>query len=139
MSSIELQLVYVKYMPKVLDFGVLYYSEEYNTACHLCPCGCNTKIVTPIRPVNWSLTVKDGKATLNPSIGNWQIPCRSHYWIIDGKIDWSYQWSEERILRGYKQEESRTKAYFDKKEEENPLSKKRKKSFIAFLKRLFSP
>jgi len=51
------------------------------------------KIVTPLNyagsPVGykgWDITIILGKVTLTPSIGNSQLPCKSHYWITDNKI-----------------------------------------------------
>ena len=31
----------------------------------------------------------DGRTiSLNPSIGNWSYPCRSHYWIKGNRVVW---------------------------------------------------
>jgi hypothetical protein len=94
---------------------LLYYSDEFKVAGHLCPCGCGNKVITPIGPVDWSFKEHKGRATLYPSIGNWQLPCRSHYWISEGEIKWSYQWSEEEILAGRKAEENRRNSYFEER------------------------
>ena len=77
----NLQLNRVQYIPKKLEPGILYFSKKFGTATHMCPCGCDNKVVTPLGPTDWSLTIRKGKPTLYPSIGNWQIPCQSHYWI----------------------------------------------------------
>lgn len=116
-------------MPKAFEPGILYVSEEFSVAGHLCPCGCGNKIITPLGPTDWKFVEEDGKATLDPSIGNWQIPCRSHYWITDGEIDWSYQWTDRQIRAGRKAEKKRTKAYYKK------LDRKRKKqsAFARFV------
>jgi hypothetical protein len=118
----------VHYMPKQLEPGILYVSDEFETAAHLCACGCGNKVVTPLGPTEWSLAVRKDKPSLSPSIGNWQIPCRSHYWIKHGSIKWSYQWTEKKILSGRKNEEKRRKAYYS--------SLKRKKSNQSFFMRL---
>jgi hypothetical protein len=89
-------------------------------------CGCGNKIITPIGPINWSFNEIDGKPTLCPSLGNWQLPCRSHYWITKGVIEWSYQWSDEQIEVGRKAEEKRRKSYYNK------LNHKRRKQSIIF-------
>ena len=34
-----------------------------------------------------------------PSVGNWQLPCRSHYWIEEGEIIHAKQWSDAEIKR----------------------------------------
>ena len=51
--KIELQRVH--YMPKELKPGVLYVSEEFGAAAHLCACGCGAKIRTPLGPTEWTL------------------------------------------------------------------------------------
>lgn len=90
----------VEFIPERLSSGVLYVSHKYKTASHLCCCGCGEEIVTPIMPTEWKLTIDGNKPTLYPSIGNWSLPCRSHYWIKDGRVEWSYQMSEWEIQRG---------------------------------------
>lgn len=108
--KIELQRVH--YMPKELKSGVLYVSEEFGVAAHLCASGCGSKVVTPLDSTEWSLEVKDNKPTLYPSIGNWQLPCQSHYWITEGEIIWADKWTPEQIAAGRLAEEERRKAHF---------------------------
>lgn len=108
----RVELEYVHYMPKQLVPGVLYVSREYKTAAHLCPCGCGNKIRTPLTPTEWQLTVSKLGPSLTPSVGNWQLECRSHYWIKDGEILWSNQWTDDQILRGRRSEETRRQAYY---------------------------
>ena len=48
--------MYVEFIPRELNEGVLYISKQFKTASHLCCCGCGTKIVTPLRPTEYSLT-----------------------------------------------------------------------------------
>lgn len=112
MQTIELQRV--QYMPSTLTPGILYVSEEFNVAAHLCACGCGNKTITPLGKTEWSFSVEQGKPTLYPSIGNWQLPCRSHYWIIAGEIEWSYQWSEKQIKAGRQAEERRRQLYYER-------------------------
>ena len=114
----------VHYMPKGLEPGILYVSEEFGIAGHMCPCECGNKIITPLSPTDWSLTIKKGRPTLYPSIGNWQLPCRSHYWVKDGSIEWSYSWSEEQIMAGRQKEEKQRESYY------NNLPLKKKSSSI---------
>ena len=66
-------------MPKDLKPGVLYVSEQFGAAAHLCACGCGSKIRTPIGPTEWSVEETDVGPTLHPSVGNWQQACQSHY------------------------------------------------------------
>jgi len=112
-NTFALQLV--KYVPQNLAPGDLYVSEEYAVAVHLCACGCGNKVTTPLGPAEWRFSQRNGLPTLNPSIGNWQIPCRSHYFIADGRVHWSEQWSGARIAAGRLSEQYRRPAYYDAK------------------------
>jgi hypothetical protein len=108
----SLQLLHVYYMPVNLEPGILYFSAEFQVAGHLCPCGCGNKVITPLGPAGWSFTEVEGAATLDPSLGNWELPCRSHYWIIEGKVVWADQWNNKRIKAGRKREEQKRRAYY---------------------------
>lgn len=110
----KIKLLEVTYLPTKLEPGILYFSKKYGVAGHLCPCGCGNKIITPLGKTEWHLKVKNGKPTLYPSLGNWQLSCRSHYFIIDGEIEWSYQWSDDQIKTGWHAEELKRKSYFKK-------------------------
>lgn len=109
----KIRLQRVHYMPKTLEAGVLYVSEEFCTAAHLCACGCGSKIRTPLGPTEWSFKETPLGPTLHPSIGNWQQACKSHYLIIEGKVIWANQWTPEEIKAGRYAEESRRKTYYD--------------------------
>jgi hypothetical protein len=109
--KIRLQRVY--YIPKDLEAGVLYVSEEFGAAAHLCACGCGSKIRTPLSPTEWSLEETARGPTLHPSIGNWQQACKSHYWIRYGQVVWADKWTPEQIEAGRYAEESRRTAYYD--------------------------
>jgi len=99
-------------MPKELSPGILYVSEEFRTAAHLCACGCGSKVRTPLGPTAWSLEASKAGPTLRPSVGNWQKPCRSHYWITQGNVIWAEDWTPEQIAAGRQQEETRREAYY---------------------------
>ncbi|MCL5884432.1 MAG: DUF6527 family protein [Deltaproteobacteria bacterium] len=100
-------------MPKELKSGVLYVSEEFSTAAHLCACGCGSKIRTPLGPTEWVLEETYRGPTLRPSVGNWQQVCQSHYWIYQGEIRWADKWTPEQIAAGRHDEEERRRAYYD--------------------------
>ena len=108
----RIRLERVHYMPKELKPGVLYVSEEFGTAAHLCACGCGSKVRTPLGPVAWTLEDTEGGPTLRPSIGNWQFDCQSHYWISHGNVVWADQWSSEEIVAGRAAEDERRRAYY---------------------------
>lgn len=132
----KLKFHQLQYLPRELEAGVLYYSEEFNVVGHLCPCGCGNKVITPIGSMNWSITIEGDKPTLYPSLGNWQLPCRSHYWIIKGQIEWSNNWTDEEIQEGWQAEETRRRKYFDglQELEESTSIYEKIKSWILFVK-----
>jgi hypothetical protein len=109
---VKIELQRVHYMPKELRPGVLYVSEEFGAAAHLCACGCGAKIRTPLSPTDWSLEETENGPTLYPSIGNWQQACQSHYWIRNGEIVWSDKWTADEIKAGRCMEEERSNAYY---------------------------
>lgn len=109
----KFELQRVHYMPKKLQPGVLYVSEEFGTAAHLCACGCGSKIRTSLGPIEWSVEETDGGPSLSPSVGNWQQACQSHYWIYRGEIKWADRWTPEQISAGRRHEEERRRAYYD--------------------------
>lgn len=108
---------FVEYIPTVLQPGVLYISKKYRTASHMCCCGCGSKVVTPLKPGGWRLTVKRGAATLYPSIGSWNLACQSHYWIREGKIIWARKWSKSEIEAGRLRDQEARETYFDRRSE----------------------
>ena len=107
-----MELERVRHMPSDLEPGRLYVSEEFATAAHLCPCGCGTKVRTPLGPTEWEF--KDGETgpSLHPSVGNWQHACQSHYWIRNGEVMWARKWSADEIEAGRRREEARRAAYY---------------------------
>jgi hypothetical protein len=93
----ELTHKFVGDVPEKLESGVLYVSVEYGTALHLCCCGCGREVVTPLTPTDWKLIFDGETVSLYPSIGNWNFPCRSHYWIRNDRIDWAEDWPQWKI------------------------------------------
>lgn len=108
----RIKLQRVHYMPKQLAPGVLYISEEFRTAAHLCACGCGSKVRTPLGPTEWQIKNTSRGPCLYPSIGNWQQACKSHYWIHQGEVIWSEQWSPDQISLGRQHEETRRRVYY---------------------------
>ncbi|MGW1538684.1 DUF6527 family protein [Streptomyces sp. NPDC002309] len=80
-----------------MDAGVLYISVLYRTCGHLCCCGCGQEVITPLSPAQWSVTYDGESVSLTPSIGNWSLPCQSHYWIRSGRVRWSHRYSSAEI------------------------------------------
>jgi len=90
----------VEFIPECLEEGVLYVSHRYKTAAHKCACGCGEEVVTPLSPADWAIQIENGRATLDPSIGNWSFACRAHYFIRKGRVAWAGQMSRREIKRG---------------------------------------
>ncbi len=80
---------FLEHIPERPAPGVLYVSRRYSTALHLCCCGCGHEVVTPLNPAKWRLTEDGGTVSLYPSVGNWSLPCQSHYWIIGNRVRWA--------------------------------------------------
>jgi hypothetical protein len=102
----EVEHEFVVSLPDELQPGVLYISLEFSAVAHSCCCGCGNQVYTPLKPNRWRLTF-DGEAIwLYPSIGNWDFPCESHYWIHGSKVRWAAHMrkAEVEVLRGQARE-----------------------------------
>ena len=91
---------FVEYIPEALQDGMLYVSMKYGTASHLCACGCGHEVTTPLTPTDWQLHFDGVGVSLEPSIGNWSLPCRSHYWIWNNQVRWSRDMTDTQIEDG---------------------------------------
>lgn len=99
MKKVAIIPQFVDLMPSQLEDGVLYISEKYSTAIHKCCCGCGQKVVTPLSTAKWQLRRSGDAVTLYPSIGNWNFPCQSHYWIRRNRVEWAGSMTEQQIRR----------------------------------------
>jgi len=124
---------FVEFIPDQLENNIIYISNEYGTASHLCACGCGLEVVTPISPVDWKISYEQGVISLFPSIGNWDYPCKSHYWIRNNKVIWAESWSEESIELARKNDQDSTNAYYDR-DEKSISSQRSKKKWWQFWK-----
>lgn len=88
---------FVDSFPDPMSPGVLYVSIPYRTCGHLCCCGCGNEVITPLSSARWAMTYDGENVSLWPSIGNWALPCQSHYVIKDGKARWSRGYSADEI------------------------------------------
>lgn len=103
---------FVKNIPNHLADNTLYISIEYTTAAHKCFCGCGHEISTPLAPTDWRV-IYDGKSvSLYPSIGNWNLPCKSHYWIENDEIYWAETWSDEEVKSALVQDQRAKSRYY---------------------------
>jgi Family of unknown function (DUF6527) len=111
MRTVEFRLAFTEYIPPDPEPDVLYVSLKYATAVHLCACGCGLKVVTPFSPVGWRLTF-DGSVSIQPSIGNWQYPCQSHYFIRSNKVIWATPLTPGRIEASKQRDRNDYRKYY---------------------------
>ncbi len=121
MRRLSLDPRFVDTIPEDLEEGNLYISVRFRTATHLCACGCGNKVVTPIRPAKWKLIFDGDSVSLSPSIGNWQFPCRSHYWIDQSKIRWARPWTDEEIAEGRANDVEDVRRYYSERQSDRNL------------------
>ena len=86
-TTFDLELVHR--VPEVPQSGILYACFDCNVVVHLCACGCGEKVALPIDPDCWKVEYDGESLSLHPSIGNFQYPCKSHYWIRKNKVVWA--------------------------------------------------
>lgn len=91
------KLVSCEFIPSDLQSCNFYYSSRFRTSAHLCACGCGSKIVLPIRDNEWHLQIEEDGFTLDPSVGNREFACRSHYRIIEGRLKWYQPMSDREV------------------------------------------
>lgn len=97
MREVRLAHVFVDRFPERLDQGVVYISVPFALVTHLCCCGCGYEVVTPLAPQEWKLTFDGVSVSLHPSIGNWNFPCKSHYWIRNSTVHWDTRRTDKEI------------------------------------------
>lgn len=112
---------FVERFPSKMEDGELYLAMEFATAAHLCACGCGTKVITPFSPTDWQMAFDGENVSLKPSVGNWAFPCRSHYWVRSGRIEWAGDMSQEEINAGRKRDvEAKARAQAANNPSSNP-------------------
>lgn len=84
LSKVPVTYKKVQYIPKEMEQGVLYISDEYNAINHLCLCGCGVPAPIRIGPDWWqySINSKD-QISITPSLLH-RFSCQSHYIITNG-------------------------------------------------------
>ena len=108
----RLQHLFCTHIPEDLEPGVLYVSMEYATAAHSCCCGCGEEVVTPFTPTDWKMTFDGWVISLSPSVGNWTLPCQSHYVVRDGAVIEAGTWSEAKIAAERRRDRTAKARYY---------------------------
>ena len=141
-----MKVEFVEAIPRNLEEVTVYVSMTFAIVAHNCFCGCGHQVVTPLSPVNWKLTFDGEEISLYPSIGNWNLECKSHYWIRNGQVIWAERWSDEKIAEGREWElHQKRKFYLDSRisldsdvKSKNAVATKTRKSWWAKLSSWFS-
>jgi hypothetical protein len=106
----QLRHRFVETVPDNIESGILYVSMEYATATHRCCCGCGEEVVTPFSPPQWQMSFNGDAVSLHPSVGNWNLQCRSHYVVSEGRVVEAPRWTKKEIEAGrLRDKEARTK------------------------------
>lgn len=118
----HLKHVFVEYIPDEPEPGALYVSIEYATTVHLCCCGCGLEVVAPLSPTDWRLVFDGESVSLEPSIGNWAFPCRSHYWVRRSQVVWAERWSQQQVETGREIDREAKRGHYEKLAESSGAS-----------------
>ena len=110
--DVTLEHEFVDSVPSEMADNTLYVSVKYRTVIHKCCCGCGNKVVTPLKPSQWSLIFNGRSISLHPSVGCWSFPCRSHYWVRNNKAIWSTEWTEEEVAAGRDRDAMANEVFF---------------------------
>jgi len=115
----QLNHEFVEHVPREMKDGVVYVSIPYHTVLHKCCCGCGQQVVTPLSPAQWTLIFDGETVSLHPSIGNWNFPCQSHYWIRQNMVIWAGQLSERQIAVVQRQDMAAIQHHFSEADEDH--------------------
>jgi hypothetical protein len=75
-------------IPRELEPGIVYHSEEFELGALLCACGCGHRINLLV-PDSHRISSEGGAVTVRPSILVADGACLSHYVITAGEVEWS--------------------------------------------------
>jgi hypothetical protein len=106
---------FVEFVPDALEHGVVYIAIAYGAVIHACCCGCGEKVATPLGPAEWSLTYNGEEITLDPSIGNGALPCRSHYFITRNEVRWARPLSKAQTTAALQRDATAVAEYYQSK------------------------
>jgi hypothetical protein len=137
MRTVSLVIEMVDRVPFDTAEGTLYVAPERSLAIHRCCCGCGFEVVTKLSPTAWYLEVDGDRPSLYPSIGNWGLPCQSHYIIRKGRIIWVRSFSCRKIDTVRKTVENERVAFdqLQKQEERDAWQENRRREAYAFWRR----
>ena len=76
----------VDFIPAQMAEATVYHNVDFELAGLLCACGCGHRI-TLLVPDSHQVWNHDGYATISPSIGVMDAPCKSHFFIRHGDVE----------------------------------------------------
>jgi hypothetical protein len=74
-------------IPKELSPSVVYHNVDFELGAMLCACGCGHRVDLLV-PDSHQIYSESGLATIRPSIAVCDAPCKSHYFVSAGRIEW---------------------------------------------------
>lgn len=85
----------VERIPDQMREGVVYHTHKFKLAALLCACGCGHRVMLLV-PDSHQVSSQSGLVTIRPSIAVCDGPCKSHYFVTDGDIEWLPAFSAEQ-------------------------------------------
>ena len=104
MRTSSWQAMWVEDMPEVMESDKVYISTKHSLTEHLCACGCGAEVSLPLARSEWRIVYDGDTVSIRPSIGNWRLPCKSHYLILENRTIWCASWTAEEISAGRKED-----------------------------------
>jgi hypothetical protein len=92
------ELKRVDRIPRELESGIVYHSQEFELGALLCACGCGHRINLLV-PDSHRILDDRGSVTVRPSILVADGPCLAHYFITAGEVEWSYAFSSAQARK----------------------------------------
>lgn len=106
MKRLAWRPIWVGDMPSRMREGELYISVKHRLTEHLCACGCGEEISLPLGRCDWRIVFDGETISLSPSVGNWRLPCGSHYIIHENATKWCRPWSQSDVIRNRKRDQA---------------------------------
>ena len=100
MRTARWETEWVEDMPEVIKEGKVYISIKHRLTEHLCACGCRAEVSLPLGRSEWRIEYDGETVSIRPSVGNWRLPCRSHYIIQESVTRWCKPWSAREAVAG---------------------------------------
>lgn len=124
----------VERLPKQHEQGVLYHSEEFEVAAHSCACGCGHRVMLLV-PDSHQVSSQGGLATVRPSISVCDAPCKSHYFISAGQVEWMPAFSTAQASSVMKNQIAR---HADRDEKQQTWASRLRIAFARFVAKVRS-